>query len=82
MTVENLEWNNKRFRNKVRIDSSMEDVNTAVIGCGAEQRMRAVELERANSFAVVPQSLVGPVRQIQVVPNNTLVVASNEHVVA
>ena len=54
MPTQDLEWDNKRVRHQVVVDPCMEDLDRAVVGRRREQRVRRVELYRAQCTREVP----------------------------
>lgn len=77
VAVQDLQRHDERFSDQVRINGGVEHVYGPIVCRSAEKRMAVVKLERSNRFSVVTQRSVGPVRQVKVVPDNTLVVAAH-----
>lgn len=82
MPSQHFERNNKRFRHQVAVDCSVKDMDRAIIRSREEQRVRSRELKGSNGFRVVAQCLVRSVRQVEVVPDYSFVIRSDDDVVA
>ena len=64
------------------IDGGVEDVNGAVIGASAHERVGIVELHLANGLLVISQRLVGRGGEVEIEPGEARVEASNDQIVS
>lgn len=69
MTLEDLEGNDERVREEVRVDGRVEDVDRTVVGSREEERVGWGERDGSERARVVPKSLVGCSRKVEIVPN-------------
>lgn len=83
VALEDLEGNDAGVAEHVARDAAVEDLQGTVVTSVGEQRVAAtrVELDSADSLAMVPQSLVWALRQIQIVPEEATVVRTDNDVV-
>jgi hypothetical protein len=81
--LQDLDGDNRRMLQLIVGYLSVEDLDGAVIAGISKQRESApVVANRPDCFAVEPHRLVRPIREIQVVPEQSLVVAADDQVVA
>ena len=83
VALEDLERNDAGVAEHVACDAAVEDLQGAVVTSVGEQRVAAtgVEFDSTDSLAMVPQSLVRALRQIQIVPEEATVVRADNDVV-
>lgn len=82
MPLQDLDWHDSRVLELVVRDPAVEDLETAVVaGVGKEGKSAPVEPHLTDRLAVKPHCLVWPVGQVEVVPQETLVVAADDQVV-
>jgi len=82
VSFKNLDGNNCRVFQLIVRDLSVEDLNGSIVtGISKQRESTLVEANRPDRFAVEPHRLIRPVRQIQVVPEQTLVVTTDDQIV-
>jgi len=82
VTLEHLDGNDSGVLQLVAGDLAVEDLDgTIVTGIGEERKSASVVPDGANGFAVESHGLVWPGRQIEIVPEQTLVVTTGDQVV-
>lgn len=69
VTLEDLEGNDERVREEVRVDGRVEDVDRTIVGCREEERVGGGERDGSERSRVVPKSLVGCSRKVEIVPD-------------
>jgi len=82
VTLEHLDGNDSGVLQLVAGDLAVEDLDGAIVtGIGEERKSASVVPDSANGFAVESHGLVWPGRQIEIVPEQTLVVTTGDQVV-
>lgn len=81
VSLQHLEWDNEGVREEVRVDCRVEDVDRTVVRSGEEEGEDGGEGDGAERTRVVAERLVGRRGQVEVVPDETLVVGSYNQVV-
>ncbi|KAH3662334.1 hypothetical protein OGAPHI_005586 [Ogataea philodendri] len=77
-----LQRNQQRVVHQVVVDGAVENVHGSVVGSRTEQRQTALVVgHRTHSLVVVPQGLIRRGAEIQIVPQNTLVVRTGQNMV-
>ena len=83
MPLEHLERHDGRVLHQIAHDLAVEDLQTAVVAGVREQRVPALVVrDRPDGRRVEPQRLVRLGAQLEVVPEQALVVGADEQVVA
>lgn len=84
VALENLERNDSSIAEHIASNAAVEDLQRSIVGGIGEQRVAAagVELDSADSLAVVAEGLVRALGQIQIVPEETTIVGTDDDVVA
>lgn len=81
MPLEHLERDNKRVGKEVRVDGRMKDVDRPVVRGREEEGVDGGEGDGAEGARVVAEGLVGRGGEVEVMPDETLVVRTDNEVV-
>lgn len=84
MTLEDLKRHNAGVAKHVTGNASMENLQRPIVTCVCEELIATtgMEFDGADGLTVVPQCLVGALREFEVVPQETTVVGSHDQVIS
>lgn len=84
MALKNLKRNDTSIAKHVTRNATVEDLQRSVITGIGEKRVPTtrVELDGTNSLAMVAEGLVRAWREVQIVPEQTAIVRTDDDVVA
>lgn len=81
MTLEYLEGYDERVGEQIRVHGCMEDVDRPVVRSGEEKGENGREGHLTECARVVAESFVGSGREVEVVPDETAIVGSDDEIV-